>query len=174
MRQEDREDEPVNPDSEQATPAEMPARSIGSILTRVAQVAGIAAIPAGYVFPLAFSSYMGSAAMAQAGALTSLPAWLRNIAAVHAGAQAVNTTNFVGYTLGGYAAGVAVISSASGVVVVAAEELVSRVGTEGVMRILRPRRSEEEVARHLAESTVGRALVEGVAEASAIICRNNS
>lgn len=174
MRQEDRDNEAANPDREQATPAEMPARSIGSILTRVAQVAGIAVIPAGYIFPLAFSSYMGSAAMAQAGTLTRLPACVRSILAVHAGAQAVNATNFVGYTLGGYAAGVAVISSASGVVGVAAEELVSRVGAEGVMRLLRPRRSEEEVARHLAESTVGRALVEGVAEASAIICRNNS
>ena len=170
MRQEDRENEAVSPNSEQATPA----RSVGSILTRVAQVASIAAIPAGYIFPFAFSSYMGSAAMAQAGTLTSLPTWVRSILAVHTGAQAVNATNFVGYTLGGYTAGVAIISSASGVVIVAAEELVSRVGTEGVMRLLRPRRSEEEVARHLAESTVDRALLQGVAEASAIICRNNS
>lgn len=176
MRQEDQVNEAANPE---ATPAETPTRSVGDMLARVGQVAGIVAIPVGYVFPFAFSSYMGSAAMAQAGTLTSLPAWLRNIAAVHAGAQAVNVSNFVGYTYGGYTAGVAVVSSASGVAVVAAEELVSRVGTEGAMRILGLRRSDEEapaaeaetIARDVAEALVDCVLTESIAEAT--IRRNN-
>ena len=81
---------------------------------RAAKAALGAAAVGSVVAPFVISSAAGVAAMSGVNSFCGVSSTFRGLVAVHAGAQAVNTTNLLG-SLGGYRLAVGVASSAIGV-----------------------------------------------------------
>lgn len=132
----------------------------GNRLIRIGRIAAIVAVPASFVVPWACSSYAGYAAMTAVTSSTQswwIPSFVSNIAAVHAGAQTVNAVNMAGNTYGLYAMATSAVSTATGVVVVLANDL------RGSTRRTPARPVHEEVAGAL----VSRAITSAVAQVSA-------